>query len=110
MKLSDEDIPKLLELIHTFSSKWYLIGFCLGFLQPELETIQSMPHLYMLAPTSFLTELLSQWIQWPTQDHPTEPTLGALCTALRSSLVGLGRLADKVEIEMIYGKGAPHLL
>ena len=103
IKLTDEDICKLLELIHTGSSKWYDIGLHLGFF---------MPLFLASAPTSYLIELLRQWIQWPTQDHPTEPTLRALCTALCSSLVGLGSLADKVEKEMsqlIHGKGASHL-
>ena len=49
---------------------------------------------------SYLQELLSQWVQWPTTDHPKHPTVTALCAALRSSLVGLGSLADKVEKEM----------
>jgi hypothetical protein len=52
------------------------------------------------APVSYLQELLSQWVQWPTTDHPNHPTLRALCTALRSSLVGLGSLAKEVEKEM----------
>ena len=54
----------------------------------------------MSAPASFLRELLSQWVQWPTADHPTKPTLGALCETLRSSPVGLGSLAEKVDREM----------
>ena len=49
---------------------------------------------------SYLQELLSQWVQWPTEEHQNNPTLGALCTALRSSLVGLGSLAEDVEKEM----------
>ena len=52
------------------------------------------------APVSYLQELLSQWVQWPTTDHPNHPTLEALCTALSSSLVGLGSLAEEVEKEM----------
>ena len=52
------------------------------------------------APVSYLQELLSQWVQWPTEKHQNNPTLGALCTALRNSLVGLGSLAEKVEKEM----------
>ena len=59
----------------------------------------------MGAPTSFLQELLSQWVQWPTASHPTKPTLEALCGALRSSLVGLGSLADKVNEEMRQSTG-----
>ena len=100
VKLTEKDIATLLELIHTFSSKWDMIGTLLGFAPSELEKIKNMPSLFMSAPTSWLKELLSQWVQWPTLSHPTKPTLRALCTSLRSSLVGLGSLADKMEIEM----------
>ena len=72
----------------------------LGFTPPELNQIRKNLILLTTAPKSFLTELLSQWIQWPTVDHPTKPTLEALCEALRSSLVGLGQLAGEVEREM----------
>ena len=64
-----------------------------------------MPLLLVRAPTSFLQELLSLWVQWPTASHPTKPTLEALCAALRSSLVGLGSLADKVNEEMKQSTG-----
>ena len=52
------------------------------------------------APVSHLQELLNQWVQWPTTEHPNNPTLEALCAALRSPLVGLGSLAEEVEKEM----------
>ena len=52
------------------------------------------------APVSYLQELLCQWVQWPTTDHPNHPTVRALCTALRSSPVGLVSLAEEVEKEM----------
>ena len=98
--LGERDIPKLLSLIHNFSDKWNAIGLGLGFTPPELNQISGNPSLFMSAPASFLTELLSRWVQWLTKDHPTISTLHALCEALRSSLVGLGSLAEKVEREM----------
>ena len=98
-----------MNLLHNFSDKWNEIGLGLGFIQPELNQIRSDPSLCMSgAPASFLNKLLSQWVQWPMKDHPTKPTLEALCEALRSSLVGLGSLAEKVEREMkcsVTGKG-----
>ena len=111
VKLTEEEVAKILELILTFSSKWDMIGLKIGFTFSELENIKSMPFLLATAPTSFLKELLSQWVQWPTLRHPTHPTLRVLCTSLRSSLVGLGSLADKVEREItqsITGKGSSH--
>ena len=100
VKLTEKYIATLLELIHTFSSKWDEIGTMLEFAPSEIENIRNMPLLVAKAPKSWLKELLSQWVQWPTLSHPTKPTLRALCTSLRSSLVGLGSLADKVDKEM----------
>ena len=107
--LTETDVVKLMKLIHNFSDKWNEIGLELGFTQPELNQIKSNPSLFTSAPASFLTELLTKWVQWPTKDHPTKPILGVLCEALRSSLVELGQLAEKVEKEMkcyTAGKGS----
>ena len=90
----------LVNLIDNFSDKWSFIGLGLGFIQPELNQIRAMPSLLTTAPKSYLTELLSKWVQWPTVNHPTKPTLSTLCEALRSSSVGLGSLAEQVEREM----------
>ena len=99
--LTERDIVALLNLIHNFSDKWNEIGLGLGFIPSELNKIKKNPSLFMSAPVSFLINLLSQWVQWPTVNHPTKPTLTAFCETLRSSLVGLGSLAEKVEKEMI---------
>ena len=93
-----------MDLLHNFSDKWNEIGLILGFTQPELNQIKNNPSLFMSAPASFLRELLSQWVQWPTVDHVTKPTLEALCNVLRSSPVRLGSLAEKVEREMTCSK------
>ena len=98
--MTEDDIVALMKLIRSFSNKWHDIGLGLGFPPSELNQISSNPSLFMSAPASFLKELLSQWVQWPTANHPTKPTLRALCETLRSSLVGLGSLANKVEREM----------
>ena len=104
-RLTQKDLVNLLKLLQSHSYQWKLIGLSLGFIDPELTTISNMHRLFMGAPTSFLQELLSQWVQWPTASHPTKPTLEALCAALRSSLVGLGSLADKVNEEMRQSTG-----
>lgn len=87
-------------MFHDFSTKWYDIGIGLGFTPSELNLIIGKPLLLAAAPTSYLAELLGQWMQWPTVNHPQKPTSRALCEALRSSHVGLGSLAEKVESEM----------
>ena len=103
-RLTEESVRTILNLVHDYSHKWNEIAIGLGFAPSELEKIKNTPSLLMGAPVSFLTKLLTQWVQWPTANHPTKPTLGALCETLRSSLVGLGSLAEKVEEEMKCGK------
>lgn len=108
--LTEKNVISILNLVRDFSDKWYDIGLGLGFAPSELNQISSNPSLFMSAPTSFLTKLLSQWVQWPTISHPEKPTLDALCETLCSSLVGLGSLAEKVEREMKCSKtGKEHL-
>ena len=80
--LSERDIAELLNLLQIYSSKWCDIGLSLGFLSPELDTISSMSKLFSGAPTSYLQEILSQWIQWPTVNHPTRPTLETLLSLI----------------------------
>ena len=100
MMLSEKDLVHLMQLLQNYSTKWNPIGLSLGFIQSELKTISGMLALLTGAPVSYLQELLSRWVQWPTADHPSHPTVGALCTALRSSLVGLGSLAQTIENEL----------
>ena len=97
--LKEEHFTALLSYIEDFSHKWYSIGMGLGFTTPELDHIKAMPSLLMMAPKSYLIELLSQWVQWPTKKHPTKPTLGAFCSTLRN-YVNLGSLAETVQIGM----------
>ena len=87
-------------LLQNYSDKWNPIGLCLGFTSPELRTIECMSILLTSAPVSYLQELLSQWLKWPTANHPSQPTLEALCVTLRNSLVGLGGMAIEVDNEM----------
>ena len=103
--LTEKGVVNLLHLLQYYSFKWNEIGLSLGFITPELNTISSMSLLLFGAPTSYLQELLSQWVQWPTASHPTRPTLDSLCAALQSSLVGLASLADKVNEELRQSAG-----
>ena len=98
--LTERDIATLLKLMHNFSDKWNEIGLGLGFVPSELRQISSNLSLFVSAPASFLAMLLDKWVQWPTKEHPTKPTLKALCEAMRGSLAGLGSLAEQVEREL----------
>ena len=60
----------------------------LGFRPDELFQIQSRPSLYSDAPTSWLSAMLSEWLQWTPGDRRgsiTFATLEALKTALRGA-------------------------
>ena len=103
--MTQKDLVNLLRLLQNHSYQWKPIGLSLGFIDPELTTISDMHRLFTGAPISYLQELLSQWLQWPTASHPTKPTLEALCTALQDSLVGLGSLAEKMNEEMRQSTG-----
>lgn len=99
-QLKKSDIDVLLKLLSNSSDKWNNIGIELGFFLSELKQIRLSQSLLTGAPQSYLKELLQQWLEWPTDSHPDPPTLKALCTALRSSLVGQGCLADELEEKM----------
>ena len=103
--MNEKDVYQLLCLLWNHSNKWNTIGLALGFLPSELNTISAMPNLLVGSPQSCLQELLTRWVQWPTNNYRSEPTLEALCKALRSAPVGLGSLADTVYQEMIQNTG-----
>ena len=86
----------LMYVLHPHEHKWRDIGGALGFSVGELENIrQNFP----VAPVEqLLRELLSQWTQWPTETHPETPTMEMLQNALRSGPVGLGAVAEKLQL------------
>lgn len=87
-----QDLYPLMEQLHQCASKWEEIGLALNFQHGELKNI-----IYFNPRANaqqLLIELLSQWTQWPTADHPQDPTMERLCYALRSGLVGLGAIAN----------------
>ena len=78
--------------------KWRTIGTKLGFHTAELDGIQSKPTLLTEAPASYLSEVLSQWLQWApdSTNKRNYATLEALQSAVRRA--GLGRVADDLKI------------
>ncbi len=86
------DVGFLVEHLHLYAFKWREIGLALNFHHGELENIvHSSPGATV---QQLLTELLSQWSQWPTATHSDVPTMKRLRDALRSGLVGLGAEAN----------------
>ena len=92
--VKSEDVAFLMRDLHLYAFKWQAIGTALNFLQGELENIiHSSPGADV---ELLLTELLSRWSHWPTAEHSNVPTMGRLCDALRSGLVGLGAEANQL--------------
>ena len=86
------DVNSLMVCLYKHAARWRDIGSALNFQPGELENISlSIPK---ATPQQLLTELLSQWTQWPTDAHSENPTMERLCNALRSGLVGLGAVAN----------------
>ena len=104
--LTDGHIPDLMKKLGDYSSHWNEIGLALRFSAAELKTITDNITLLTGSPQSWMKAMLTMWVRWPTEKHRTKPTLSSLCKALRSGLVGLGALANKVEksgFEIIVG-------
>ena len=89
----------LVQQLSKDAAKWRKIGIYLGFGANELDTIQSKPALFTEAPTSWLSEMLSQWLQWAPGDSRGSTnfaTLEALKTALDQA--GLAATAHNLKV------------
>ena len=74
--VTSEDVNFLMANLHKYAYKWRDIGSSLNFHPGELENIsQSFPK---ATTQQLVTELLSQWSQWPTSDHSDAPTMERL--------------------------------
>ena len=97
--LTSVHYASLIQQLSKDAAKWREIGIYLGFGTNELDIIQCKPALYTGAPTSWLQEIISQWLQWAPGDSrgsTSFATLENLKTALRH--VGLGATAHDLKI------------
>ena len=92
MIVTDKDVGFLMGYLCQHSSEWGDIGTALHFLPGELKNIR---HNHQEVQQC-LKEVFCQWVQWPTTAHPQTPTIEMLRDALRSDLVGLGAVANKL--------------
>ena len=92
--MKDKDVSFLMNVLSQHSYKWDVIGAALHFIPGELENIRHSPQ--VITPQQRLNAVLCQWVQWPTTAHPQTPTMEILRDALRSDLVGLGAVANKL--------------
>lgn len=83
--------------MRVYSSNWKTIGQGLGFNLAELAYIEDMRSLFNGAPYSYLTTMLSKWIEWfPGDDRGSSgyATKNALKKAVDEA--GLGRTAREL--------------
>ena len=92
--VDDKDVVYLMGHLCQYSYKWEFIGTALHFLPGELENIRHSPQ--VITPQQRLNAVLCQWVQCPTAAHSQTPTMEMLRDALRSDLVGLGAVANKL--------------
>ena len=75
--LGPDDLEILFEKLTLYAARWDVIATHLSFKQPELKKIRAMPGLFEGAPSSWLKEMLTQWLQQKpgdkrgTTDYPT---------------------------------------
>ena len=90
-RLTDDHHAVLLKQLTKHSADWKMIGLYLGFSSGELNDIEARPFLQPGAPTSWLSTMLAQWLQWAPGDSrgsTSFATLKALKTALNEACLG----------------------
>ena len=79
----------VLESVWEARIKWYHIGLGLGIAPGTLDSIKSAEK---QNPDECITTMINDWLR----DGKPEPTWKVIDKALRSPLVGCGKLADKL--------------
>ena len=96
-RLSEREFARISAQLSPHSYMWRRIGEGLGFTPAELSTIEATPTLLPGAPVSYLSAMLSGWLQWAPGDARGSrdyATLQSLRTAVDNA--GLGRTAQKL--------------
>ena len=86
-----DDLPFLMRELHDVAPKWQIFCSQLGVPISELNIIAAKPLLLSGAPVTYLQYALDLWI------CSKQSTLGVLCEALRTEVVGEDTMAVKVE-------------
>ena len=90
------EVPSLTEILAGHSSKWEVIAISLGLQDNKIKNI-AVKNISKPVEVA-LNEVLLSWVRCEFE-HAKPPTLGNLQEALRSHTVGLGALANKLEID-----------
>jgi hypothetical protein len=105
-KLNKCHFSHLIEQLSNHAAKWREIGTHLKFKQEELDIIQDKPYLQSSAPTSWLSALITNWMQWAPGDSrgsTNYANLGDLKSAV--SKAGLGVVADELSLQQEVAAG-----
>ena len=98
-RLTDDHHSVLLKQLTKHAASWREIGTYLGFTQGQLNNIQANQFLATNSPVSWLSAMLSQWLQWAPGDSRGSTnfaTLEDLKTALNQA--GLGATAHDLGV------------
>jgi GTPase SAR1 family protein len=98
-RLSELHHPALLAKLTKYASRWRNVGEKLKFTSDELDNIEARPLLLQRAPTSWLREMLAEWLQWTPGDSRGSrdfATLEALKFALNEA--GLAAAASDLQL------------
>ena len=99
VRLSELHHPVLLEKLTKYASHWRTIGEGLRFIPEELNNIEAQPLLLQRAPTSWLSAMLAEWLQWAPGDSRESKdfaTIEALKFALQEA--GLAAVASGLQL------------
>ena len=77
-RLADEHHSTLLKQLTNYAAAWKVIGTHLGFHPGELSNIEARPNLIQGAPVSWLSAMLSQWLQWAPGDSRRSTSFATL--------------------------------
>ena len=91
------DFNTICEKLRPYSHKWRVIGEGLGFTHAELSTIEANPSLFLGAPASYLSAMLSVWLQWAPGDARGSRDYATMESLRRAvDKAGLGRTAQEL--------------
>lgn len=86
-----DDVPFLIRELRDVAPRWQIFCSQLGVPISELNIIAAKPLLLSGAPVTYLQDALDHWIS------SERSTLGILCEALKTEVVGEDTLAAKVK-------------
>ena len=98
-KIIEFHVPALTEMLAEYSCKWKEIATALWLTSNKIENIIAMN----CKPILSLKEVLLSWVVGECK-YSKPPTLQSLKEALRSQIVGLGNVANTLQIDGIIGK------